>query len=109
MRVPEGWELRSPLTWPRQHWAELETAQRGAEAIALRSLPDPFAAKHRRENEKPHPMGPPLNLNVPALFGGDHRLLTASSRIAVSSSAGDPGPIPEFCPLVRAAARAVGN
>ena len=97
VRVSAHWELRSPLAWPRQRWAELQAAQRGAEAIALRSLLDPFAAKHRRENEKPHPMGPPLNLNVPALFGGDHRLLTASSRIAMSSAAGDPGPIAEFC------------
>ena len=94
VRLSDGWELRSPLAWRRQRWAELEAAQRGAEAIALQSLPDPFAAKHRRENEKPHPMGPPVN--VPALFGGDHRLLTASSKIAESKLAGDPGPIPDF-------------
>ena len=55
------------------------------------------AAKHHRENAKPNPLGPPLNLNVPALLGDDYRPLTASSRIAESSVAGDdPGPIPEF-------------
>jgi hypothetical protein len=97
VRVSDGWELRSPLAWPRQRWAELQPAQRDAEAIALQSLPDPFAAKHHRENAKPNPLGPPLNLNVPALLGDDYRPLTASSRIAESSVAGDdPGPIPEF-------------
>jgi len=88
VQVSAGWELRSPLAWPRQRWAELEAAQRGAEVIALRLLLDPFAAKHRRENEKPHPMGPP---GAAKSVGAG-----AAVKIAESEVPGDPGPIPDF-------------
>jgi len=61
------YHLRSPITWPRMSWPDLERAKRGAEAMALVAMPlasvDPkLAARIKRDNETPHPMGPPLNL-----------------------------------------------
>jgi hypothetical protein len=61
--VLEGgrYHLRSPL--PRLSWPNLELARRGAESFALCSLPlDPdLAARIKRYNTTPHPLGPPLN------------------------------------------------
>ena len=83
MRTATGWELRSPVAVPPQRWADLVAAQRGAEAIALMSLPDPFAVKHERENAKSHPMGSPLNrTSLPA----PHNFKISESKVA-----GDPG------------------
>jgi hypothetical protein len=88
------YRLTHPRTFPIMSWASLEQAQRGAdETIAPQALPDPFASKHEHENEKPNPLGAPLNLDV---LGGDHRLLTAGDKIRESQTPGDPGPIPEF-------------
>lgn len=71
--VLEGgqYRLRSPIVRPRQSWPELELAKRGAEWSALAALPlDPkFAARIKRENETPHPMGPPLNTSWPLAEG----------------------------------------
>jgi hypothetical protein len=58
--------LRTPIAIPRQTWAHLEEAKRGAESFALMAMPleavDPkLAARIERDNETPHPMGPPLN------------------------------------------------
>jgi len=60
------YHLRSPVTWPRMSWADLGKAKRGAESFALMAIPlaavDPkLAARIKRDNETPHPMGPPLN------------------------------------------------
>ena len=88
VQTAAGWELRSPIVVPRSCWADLGAAQRSAETIALMCLPDPFAAKHRRENAQPHPMGSPLNrpsLPLPHNF-----------KIRESKLPGDPGPIPDF-------------
>jgi hypothetical protein len=63
--VLEGgrYHLRHPLTWPRMSWPNLEQAKRGAESFALCSLPlDPNrAARIKRDDTTPHPLGPPLN------------------------------------------------
>ena len=67
--VPEGdgrYHLRTPFAIPRRTWAHLEEAKRGAESFALMAMPleavDPkLAARIKRDNETPHPMGPPLN------------------------------------------------
>jgi hypothetical protein len=60
------YHLRAPIAVPRQAWAHLEEAKRGAESFALMAIPlaavDPrLAARIKRDNETPHPMGPPLN------------------------------------------------
>jgi hypothetical protein len=57
------YHLRTPIAIPRQAWAHLEEAKRGAESFALMAMPvDPkLAARIRRDNETPHPMGPALN------------------------------------------------
>jgi hypothetical protein len=60
------YHLRTPATTPHQAWAQLEEAKRGAESFALIAIPlkaaDPkLAARIKRDNETPHPMGPPLN------------------------------------------------
>jgi len=60
------YHLRSPVTRPRMSWADLGEAKRGAESFALMAMPleavEPkLAARNKRDNETPHPMGPPLN------------------------------------------------
>jgi len=63
----------APVAIPRQSWASLEEAKRGAENFALMALPtDPkVAARIKKVNETPHPMGPPLNrLCVAASISG---------------------------------------
>jgi hypothetical protein len=92
VRGPDGfYHLRSPLTWPRMSWGELEQAKHHAESLALASLPldRKLAARIKRDNETPHPMGP-LNRSWPVNAG--HGVF----RIAESKTPGDPGPIPEF-------------
>jgi len=56
------YHLRSPIAQPRQLWPDLEQAKRGAESIALACSPldASTASRSKRDNEKPHPMGPPL-------------------------------------------------
>jgi len=58
--------VRAPIAIPRQSWASLDEARRGAESYALMAMPlesvDPkIAARIKRENSTPHPMGPLLN------------------------------------------------
>jgi hypothetical protein len=60
------YHLRKPIAIPRQAWAQLEEAKRGAENFALMAMPleavDPkVAARIKHDNATPHPMGPPLN------------------------------------------------
>jgi hypothetical protein len=60
------YHLRTPVALPRQTWAHLEEAKRGAESLALMAVPlaaggPKLAARIERDNETPHPMGPPLN------------------------------------------------
>jgi len=60
------YHLRSPVTWPRMSWPDLDEARHRAETLALAAIPlesfDPkLAARIKRDNETPHPMGPPLN------------------------------------------------
>jgi hypothetical protein len=60
------YRLRTPIAIPRRTWAHLEEAERRAESFALMAIPpaavDPkLAARIKRDNETPHPMGPPLN------------------------------------------------
>ena len=56
------YHLQKPIAIPRQAWAHLEEAKRGAESFALMAMPleavDPkLAARIKRGNETPHPMG----------------------------------------------------
>src|SRR5262249_43836239 len=60
------YHLRKPIATPTQAWAQLGAAKRGAESLALRASPlaavgPKLAARTKRDNETPHPMGPPLN------------------------------------------------
>src|SRR5262249_19513986 len=60
------YHLRTPIAIPRRTWAHVEEAKRRAESFALMAIPlaavDPkLAARIKRDNETPHPMGPPLN------------------------------------------------
>jgi hypothetical protein len=60
------YHLQKPIAIPRQAWAHLEEAKRGAESFALMAMPleavgPKLAARIERDNETPHPMGPPLN------------------------------------------------
>jgi hypothetical protein len=64
--VDGRYQLRTPIAIPRPSWSGLEEAERGAESFALMAIPleavDPkAAARIKRENSAPHPMGPPLN------------------------------------------------
>jgi hypothetical protein len=93
------YHLRKPVALPRQTWAHLEEAKRGAESFALMAVPlaavDPkLAARIERENETPHPMRPPLNR--PPLTGD----ATSSDWRPAGNGAGVPN-IPPF--LQRAA------
>jgi hypothetical protein len=56
------YHLQKPIAIPRQAWTQLEEAKRGAESFALMAMPleavDPkLAARIKRNNETPHPMG----------------------------------------------------
>jgi hypothetical protein len=79
--VGDHWYLLHPKTTPLQSAVGLEAAKRLAVSMALASLPldEVTAARIKRENEKPHPMGPPLN-RPPTL--GDV-LPSAGSTIAI--------------------------
>ena len=60
------YHLRTPVTILRQSWADLNDVKRGAESFALMAMPleavDPkLAARLKRDNGTPHPMGPPVN------------------------------------------------
>jgi hypothetical protein len=53
------YHLRSPVTWPRKSWPNLESAKHGAESFALVCLPlDPVLAKRiSKDNSTSHPWG----------------------------------------------------
>src|SRR5262249_11259488 len=58
--------LRSPVTRPRLSWTDLKEARHRAESVALSAIAldtaDPkLAARIKKDNSTPHPMGPPLN------------------------------------------------
>jgi hypothetical protein len=57
------YHLRAPIAIPVQSWPDLDAAKRGAEHIALMALPlDPkAAARVKRDNAAPNPLGAPLN------------------------------------------------
>jgi len=79
------YHLRSPITWPRMAWADLEEAKRRAESLALSAIPlesfDPkLAARIKKDNATPHPMGPPPNRQPRKADGAV--LLGAGSKIA---------------------------
>jgi hypothetical protein len=81
------WHLRSPRAMPRQSWDSQEVAEHGAKNFALMAIPlaeiDPkLAARIKRDNETPHPMGPPLNRAWP-INSDDAVRLGASSRLDV--------------------------
>lgn len=64
------YHLQTLLTSARWSWGDLDEARRGAERFALMAMPlravDPkLATRIRRDNETPHPMGPPLNRAPP--------------------------------------------
>jgi hypothetical protein len=64
--VDGRYHLRTPIAIPRHSWADLEEAKRGAECVALMAMPlqsvDPkLAARIRKDNTMPHPIGAPLN------------------------------------------------
>jgi hypothetical protein len=58
--------LTCPRTFPVLSWADLAEAKHRAESIALSALPpDPAtAARIKRDNATPHPMGAPLSLEA---------------------------------------------
>jgi len=63
------YHLRTQMTWPRMSWPDHGEAKRRAMSMALAGIPlasiDPrLAARVKRDNETPHPMGPPLNLRL---------------------------------------------
>jgi hypothetical protein len=91
------YHLRTPVTIPRRTWAFLGEAKRGAESFALMAIPlaavEPkLAARIRRDNETPHPMGPPLNRPRPAntgdavLLGANHRITEARTDSGIDTS-----------------------
>jgi hypothetical protein len=88
---------RAPIVRPPQSWADLDSAKRGAVSFALAGLPlDPkLATRLARDNETPHPMGPPR---------GERALVETANFKIRESGAGtylDPGPIPEFLRRVK--------
>jgi hypothetical protein len=58
--------LTYPRTVPILSWADLAEAKRRAESMALSALPlDPaVAARIKRDNAMPHPMGAPASLEL---------------------------------------------
>ena len=72
--VDGRYHLRMPIAISRQSRADREEAWRGAECLALMAMPleafDPkLAARIKRDNETPHPMGPPLKRPWPIVTG----------------------------------------
>jgi hypothetical protein len=88
------WHLRTPIAIPRQSWGDPEPAKRRAEGFALMAIPladvDPkLAARIKRDNSIPHPMGPPLNRQP------SRETATASDWKPTGNGADAPG-IPEL-------------
>jgi hypothetical protein len=86
--------LTHPRTTPIQSWIDLDRAKRGAESLALMAMPleavDPkLAARIKRDNPTPHPMGPPINRQL------SREIATASDWRPTSVGADMPD-IPDF-------------
>jgi hypothetical protein len=84
------YHLRTPVATPRMSWADLDEAKCRAESLALMSIPlatvDPkLAARIKRDNSTPHPMGPPLSRPWP-VSTGDAVLIGAGTKLAFKSS-----------------------
>jgi hypothetical protein len=95
------YRLRSPVTWPRMSWPDLEEAKHHAESLALSAIPlasvDPkLAARIKRDNSTPHPMGPPLNRPWPVDGDGDVLLTTSSKITEAKTDSGIDTSIPDF-------------
>ena len=97
------YHLWTPTRWPRMSSPDLVQAKHRAESLALAAIPletvDPkLAARIKRDNATPHPMGPPLNRPWPIGLQDDEVHLGANSRIATADFAktADPGPTPDF-------------
>jgi hypothetical protein len=91
---PDGrYHLRSPIARPPQSWPDLDAAKRGAVSFALTGLPlDPkLATRIKRDNETPHPMGPPSNCARAPI-----EVTTFKIRECGADTYLDPGPIPDF-------------
>jgi hypothetical protein len=94
------YHLRTPITWPRMAWAGLDAAKHRAESLALSAIPlesfDPkLAARIKKDNATPHPMGPPLN-RQPHRTDGE-MLLGANSKITeTKTDSGINTSIPDF-------------
>ena len=60
------YHLRSPLTWPREIWPDVESARHDAETFALGSLSlDPALTKRiAKDNSTLHPMRSLLNRSL---------------------------------------------
>ena len=99
------YHLRSPATWLRVSWPDLVEARRHAETLALVAMPiNPrLAARIRRDNETPLPLGLPLNLQP------SREVAIPSDWKPVGDGAGVPE-IPDFLrrhPTYRAAVAAM--
>jgi hypothetical protein len=90
--------LRSPIATPAQHWDGQGAGEHIAESIALASLPldRQTAARIRRDNSSPHPMGPPLERSMQS--SSDAGTIGASTKLAFKTSGpwSDDLAIPEF-------------
>jgi len=65
------YHLRTPVAIPPRSWVSIEEARRGAEGFALMAMPldTTTAARIKRENSLPNPLGPPLNRLWPVTAG----------------------------------------
>jgi hypothetical protein len=90
LEVDGRYHLRTPVAHPHMSWTDLDEAKRRAESLALMAIPlavvDPkLAARVKRDNETPHPMGPPLNRQWP-VSAGDAVLIGAGTKLEFKSS-----------------------
>jgi hypothetical protein len=87
--------LRTPIVISQQSWVGFEGTKRGAEGFALMAMPleAKLAARIKRNNATPHPMGSPPNRSFDI---GDGVLHGAGSKITEAKVSGDPGDIPNF-------------
>jgi len=94
------YRLRTPIAIPRQSWSDLDAAKRGAESFALMATPlasvDPkLAARIKKDNATPHPMGAPLNRR-PHRTDGEMLLGTSSKIAETKTDSGIDTSIPGF-------------
>jgi hypothetical protein len=96
------YHLRTPVARPHVSRVDLGEAKHRAESLALMAIPlatvDPkLAARIKRDNETPHPMGPPLNRPWP-VGASDAVLIGAGTKLVFkrSDSWSDDLGIPDF-------------